>query len=732
MIGCLILAGGVLLTYAVFRLVCGLGVRDAATAAWVTLYAFVFAVTEALSLGQLLGGRGIAAAWCIWIVVAGLMLVFKRARANDAIMRERGAWQRGWRACQSVNPVVTWVSLALLVLTASHALLAPPFEVDSLSYHLPRVQHWLVNGSVRFYETAIARQNFQPPGYSFVVCHLVALMATDRWLNFIQWGAYVVSAGVVSLIARELGARLRGQLLAGVFALALPAAISQSFSCVNDQFAAVPVLVFALALMRLGHAGRSRMWWAFAASVAMGLALLAKWTSIIYIAAFALPITIVLVAREWRQEKGGGAVRFLVILAFVSMGGLLFITPHCVRNVRAYGDPLSGDPPGMLTNIRLTPEKLAVNIVKHAAIHLAAPYRPFNYPLEHAVVRFSGELLNDPDITYESAINDTKFRMITPLGRATAWASNPVHFVLFVLIGAVWLFRWNRNADLQMLVGIPVLAGALLYCMLFKWQPWAARLQIPLFLLMGAGAGVWLERCDGNRLFQHGILIVVMGYAVLHALLRPTWYLPAFLYGQGRDGSGITQGMTVSEKLWALTRRGWPKEDLRHMNATATPDVTHGYSLFFTSRDRQYLGNETYLVKATEYACLKELMAFLCREDLVREYSSSVGLLISSDNGNIPPEETVRPYSSEYLFWALAGNLTGRGHLQFQHFGLSDPERLCADYFGQRAGLVISDKTRERVLTRLQETRAVKCEMSNCFFNVFSVQTTLRKRATSL
>ncbi len=724
MTGCFIGMSGVVLTYAVFRLVFGLGVRDAMVAAWMALYAFVVVVTEGLSLFSLLGRTGILSAWLSLLAAEGLVLWVNREKGTGFLVREKAVWRQWGRASRLDFPVAVWACAALLALTAVYAFLAPNFEPDAQTYHLPRVQHWLVNRSIRFYETAVARQNFQPPGFSFVICHVIALMESDRLINFVQWGAYVMSAGVASLIARELGARRHGQCVAAGLSLALPAAISQSYIAVNDQFATVPVLYFALCLIRFGRSGaRGTGAWAFAAGVSIGLAGLAKQTALGYVAACAVILSAEILVRAWRSSGATKTFRLVTLLACVAVCGALCYVPHGLRNMQAYGNPFSGEPPNMLTNVRLTPRKVAVNMVKHAAAHLATPFNTLNRPIHQGVAWFAGDLLNHEDITYQGPLYDTCFRVIRPLGKATIAAANPVHFILFLVVGAVWLIHARRHFMVLTRCGLPVLAGAVLYCVIFKWQPWSARLQIPLFLLMGTGVAVWLEQSGLPRYVRKGGAVVMMGYALLHILLRPGWYMPPFLFGRGSGESGITEKMTVGDKIRRLNSQGWPKEEIRTMRATAPVELARGYSLFFTERDRQYFGDETYYGETHGlYVAMKEMIAFLKKRKALQAYSPVIGLLLSSDHGNIPADDERVPFPYEYLLWVFARNVTGVGDPRFEHFGLSEPQKLAQRYFGERPGLLISDKSRESVLERLKEAYAIQSLFSNRLFTVYEVR----------
>ena len=60
----------------------------------------------------------------------------------------------------------------ILIITFFTALIYPPNSPDSLSYHMPRVMHWIQNNNVEYYPTSIPRQLFVSPFSEFVILHL--------------------------------------------------------------------------------------------------------------------------------------------------------------------------------------------------------------------------------------------------------------------------------------------------------------------------------------------------------------------------------------------------------------------------------------------------------------------------------------------------------------------------------------------------------------------------------
>ena len=72
-----------------------------------------------------------------------------------------------------------------------------------MSYHMPRVMHWIQNQNVDFYPTSTTRQLYVSPFSEYVILHLQLIVNGDRLANLVQWFSMFGSLIGVSLIARE-------------------------------------------------------------------------------------------------------------------------------------------------------------------------------------------------------------------------------------------------------------------------------------------------------------------------------------------------------------------------------------------------------------------------------------------------------------------------------------------------------------------------------------------------
>jgi hypothetical protein len=167
----------------------------------------------------------------------------------------------------------------LLVAVALTAAAAAPNAWDSMTYHLPRITHWIQDASVSHYPTHVLRQLTLGPGAELLAAQIELLGGSDRWINFLQAFAWIGVAIAASLLARDLGADLLGQGVAAVFAATLPMAILQASSTQNDLVVSFWLLVFAHFALR-AWAGKMDLAGFLLAGGSLGLAVLIKATAL--------------------------------------------------------------------------------------------------------------------------------------------------------------------------------------------------------------------------------------------------------------------------------------------------------------------------------------------------------------------------------------------------------------------------------------------------------------------
>lgn len=466
---------------------------------WLAVSSEILSALDGLSRGGLLAA---------WLLAAGVLLgvpALRRAalpglRAMLAEIKAVRAW--GWFEKLLLGGLLLE---ALLLLAVAWA--APPNTNDAMQYHLARVMHWLQNGNLAHYPTAIERQLWQPPWAELTILHLVGLGGSDRWANLVQWGAFLGAWIGASGIAALLGAERRGQLLAAWACAVLPMGILQATSSQNDLATSFWLLGVLLLVAKAhchqtkalpaGFAGLRWLEWAgLGAMVALGL--YTKGTFAVFVLP-ALGWLLVLTLRSVFADRGRAAVLAgWRNLTGVILGGavlvLLINGPHWARNWRTYQRPLGpADSQAALINQPIGAAALYSNLLRNSAQQLALPLPLITNGLERTVQKlhaWAGLDVEEDGFTHTAG----------SLGFAVRYsdknedlAGYPLHFLGTIAAFLAAVFAKRRNHALLTLA-LVLAAAFLAFSLTFRWQPWGNRLLLPLFAAGAGLMGEWLGR----------------------------------------------------------------------------------------------------------------------------------------------------------------------------------------------------------------------------------------------
>ena len=384
--------------------------------------------------------------------------------------------------------------LAVLMIAAAAAQAAwialtaytyAPNNYDALTYHLPRVLHWVQAASSGPYATNTERQVQYPPGAEYIVTQLHFVLSDDTLANFVQWAGMLLAAVAVTEIARRLGAGGLAQLGAALLALALPIGIGEAATTQNDFVEAGWLAAFAA--LGLGFAANptSRIW-GILTGLALGLAVLTKSTAYIYVP----PLILLVGAVALRRSAAWTALLPAILLGVVAYVSLNL--GQYLRVYRTYHSLLG--PTGCCNNEVHTPASLASSIIRNLALQvpMGGPLEPLGRALQGGLAELNsltGFDPLDPRLTTTGAID---------VFQQTFWygpdfAGNLVQTIL-ILATLGWLL-WSRSDRLAKLYALALVGCFLLFSGYLKFQIWGNRLELPLLVLWApAIAAVLLDR----------------------------------------------------------------------------------------------------------------------------------------------------------------------------------------------------------------------------------------------
>ncbi len=458
--------------------------RDALLYAATVWGVLVVLLTEGLGAPGWLTREALAASWAA-IDVALALAIIRLGRVAGASPARRasvgvgrlGAVDRGLVACAST----------IVVLVGVVALLSPPNTWDAMQYHLPRVVRWIEHRSVAFYATHELKQLHMAPGAEYAMLQLHALWGGDRLDNLVQWFAMAGSAVGVSVLAGLLGAGVRGQVLAAVACVTIPEGILAASGAKNDYVLSFWLVTLALFTLRFG----ANPGWLNAAGIGagLGLACLTKGTAY----AFAPPIVAtVWLFWPWRVKAAFVKWSLLILLIAVGLNAGQFL-----RNYSLYGSPtgpIAEDPLGYFkysNDVISLPATLS-NALRNAVVHVRSEHRATNAVLEGWITSALNRIGADPSDPRTNFFSFMPFRL-PEFGLHEGFAGNPAHLaLLFVTLGIVAATIRRRQPPSVAIFAVALVVSFVTFSALLKWQPMAARLHLPLFVLSSALVGAVL------------------------------------------------------------------------------------------------------------------------------------------------------------------------------------------------------------------------------------------------
>jgi len=454
-------------------------------------------LTELLSFNQQLDPLSLSLGWGgILLLLLGLLLWLiygtKHMPPNLLQMR-KGIY--GWMSEQDVITWVMFVTLGIQAFLLGFVALAyAPNTYETMTYHLPRVMHWLQNGSLANFATPNVRDVYFPPFTEFIFLHQFALTGGDRYVNMVQWSAFLLCIMGVSAVAGELGAQRNTQITAAVLGAGIPLAVLQATAARNDLVLSVWLLSLIWFGLRWSREPASWLW-AVGTGLSLGMSVLTKASSFVY----ALPIGILIGVLV---IKNGGFRLAVIRGGSALLLGLALNLGHFGRNLGFYMDPV-----GIHQRVRndfMSPAVFVSNSIRNVAMHVPTDCKP---PLR---------ILNQPSrwllagLEYLHALTG-----LSPTDAGTTWgyvdifdrslgciydehfAGNALHTLL--IFGTCLALLYSRSiSPLTKWLGLALVMCFVLLNFTLRWQVWGTHLQLPLFVIWTPIVAVTL--CHVRRL----------------------------------------------------------------------------------------------------------------------------------------------------------------------------------------------------------------------------------------
>jgi hypothetical protein len=440
-------------------------------------------LTEVLSLSSHVHALELALGWlAVGLVAFAISGIWRSPLAGIRFPRRPANWD--W---------LDWTMAAAILLIASAAavvaLRSPPQTWDTLNYHMPRLAHWAQMAAVRPYVTGIEIQNSMPPGAEILFLQPYILANGDTWVNIVDWAATMVTLAGVSLLAKQLGAGRRGQLLAALFAATLPMAIIQASSTMTDVVLALWLVGVSAEVLTIRQPSSKKTASYSMLALGAGLAIVTKPTAFAYLLPFGVWAA-VLLARERPISRAAGLASLGLLLIFSINAG------YFSRNLRLYGNPIApANRISELGNPWLGGRAFVSNLLRNATYQLSTPSPYVNKAIVLSVMqvhRWMGLGASDPRTT---AVGNYKISLPTT---SEDLAQNPVQMLMILAGGICLILRRRDFSPTLSLFALAIAGGFLMFSLIYKWQVFGSRYLLPFFFLAAPIIGVLAARKMGR------------------------------------------------------------------------------------------------------------------------------------------------------------------------------------------------------------------------------------------
>lgn len=474
--------------------------------------------TELLSIFHLLEFKYVFLLWSLnsLIAVTALILLLY---SNQRLVRLLQRLRQQYKLIKNSTLTAFGGIVTILSLTLVTAVIAPPNNWDSMTYHMPRVMHWIQNHTVAQYPTNDLRQISFPPGAGYIVTQLQILCGGDRFANCVQWFAFLGSILGISLITNILSGS-QAEWIAALVCASIPMAIMQSTTTQTDLTLSFWLVCFTYFIFNNNIYSISNLFWL---SSSLGLSILTKPTAFI----FALPLLVIfgffVFQNTLKRYKNFTKIflRSIVLTLILFLLSISLSLPSYWRNYQTFGTFLGIDTGTRSSTFGLS--ELTSNVLKNLALNIPLPgvWELINF-IHINVLKIN---INVTELNSYTSLSGHNTIKIAPLLKVLAphedLIGNPVHLAIGVV--AFWFLIFNlriqptkKNKNLFLLATANI-SGFIIFSFLIKWKPWGNRLLLSTFILNAPVIAHYLIS-SLNRKFRNILVILIILVAVLYSL----------------------------------------------------------------------------------------------------------------------------------------------------------------------------------------------------------------------
>ncbi len=331
---------------------------------------FLFCVTELFSLIRGINQVSFLSSWIVFIVINLFFTFRKRISLEHNFIKKirlNGFMKNVF------NPITLYVLFGTFMVILAYKM--PPYNCDSMAYHLPRITHWIQNQSVQHFATHYDMQVTAPVFAEYIQLHNYILSGnSDVFICVTQSLSLILNGILIYNLSEMLELSQKWRYASVAIFVSLPVTFGEALNTQVDLITPVlllPLVTYILFILKNKAIIKLNTRFIFIVmcmGICAGLSFLAKYTAAFAMIPFTVWLFIICV-------KNRVPLKEMVLYALVALlSGLLVFLPEATRLFRTFGslfhDNVGG---GQMVNTA-DPRLLLLCFIKNISSNLAGHY----------------------------------------------------------------------------------------------------------------------------------------------------------------------------------------------------------------------------------------------------------------------------------------------------------------------------------------------------------------------
>lgn len=493
--------------------------RNSIIFAYTILSLIVIVITESLGAFNLLDFKGVLISWLV--VVLSLFIAYIKVyhvKYTDIINFKKiqehiKIFKTSIIKLDRTSKVLLIVILCIILTLGTVVCYAYPNNYDAMTYHMPRVMHWLQNNNLNHFATHILRQIYCNPYAEYLILNLIVLGESDKFANLAQYISMIFSLIGITSITKYLGGTAKTQLYSALIALTVPMGLIQATSAQNDYvvtFYTVSFVLSCLILIKNNLTKYENIFYLTICGISLGIGILTKGTTYFFL----FPFCVVLAIYCLYRYKFKSLLALLIIITIpIAING-----PHMLRNYNTFNNFIA--PADHIEDYysvkHFSVSGFISSTLRNTGLHIQIPNKYIQNNLQNGIYKIHKWMnydINNPNTTIGGHYNYPLFQLRC-IEINDHYTGNTLELILIFISLCMFLKPSFRKENKSFFIySLLIISAFLLFCLFVKWQPFGTRLHLGLFILYSptiAALIAYIEKLKMNVLLYLTLSLIII------------------------------------------------------------------------------------------------------------------------------------------------------------------------------------------------------------------------------